>query len=219
MSQLIGRRLVVVIGCGLLLAAGANTVHGEDFFGYCEVVSGPKSAVDIDAPPAYVAPRPTAASPAPVTPAVRPAASPVVHAWSSADPQMTSQARRAIDYYGGAQAVATLGQIPRPPAIVSSATSSLQRGSKPFQTINQDPTVSPYLNLYRDEADPNALPNYFAFVRPQLEQIETNRQQMREMQQLRRQVQGGSPAAAGPPTIGRAARFMDTAQFYGQWQR
>jgi hypothetical protein len=90
------------------------------------------------------------------------------------------------------------------------------RPGKPFQSRSDEPTVSPYLNLYRDEERGAAIPNYFTYVRPQLEQLEANRAQQREVQQLRAQLQSASAAAA--PQFGAqrtAAQFMDTGQFYG----
>jgi hypothetical protein len=99
----------------------------------------------------------------------------------------------------------------------------MYRQVKPFQTVYREPTVSPYLNLYRDESTNEGAPNYFAFVRPQMEQIEANRAQQREIQQLRGQVHGSSSTMAGPPSgmpgTGTPARFMDTAQFYGGFRR
>jgi hypothetical protein len=91
--------------------------------------------------------------------------------------------------------------------------------------VYREPTVSPYLNLHREEATTDGAPNYFAFVRPQLDQIEANRTQQREMQQLRGQLQS-SATVVGPqyrttglPGTGTPARYMDTAQFYGGWRR
>ena len=98
--------------------------------------------------------------------------------------------------------------------------------SKPFETIYREPTVSPYLNLYRAEDESESAPNYFAFVRPQLDQIEANRRQQREIQQLRGQLNGISTTIATPqygsapvPATGTRSRFMDTAQFYSAWRR
>jgi hypothetical protein len=63
--------------------------------------------------------------------------------------------------------------------------------------------------------------NYMAFVRPQLEQQETGREQQRQIQQLKSQLQkmsstGGGSQSANPNS---AARYMDTAQFYRGLQR
>jgi hypothetical protein len=102
----------------------------------------------------------------------------------------------------------------------------MHRQGKPFNVVYQEPTVSPYMNLYRDEGDDEGAPNYFAFVRPQMDQIEANRLQQREIQKLRGQVQGVMLPAGGPSnqatSTGRTsvqARYMDTAQFYGGWRR
>jgi hypothetical protein len=90
--------------------------------------------------------------------------------------------------------------------------------------VGSESTVSPYLNLHRSEENSEGAPNYFSFVRPQLEQQEAQRRQQLEIQRLQRQVQGGPPAVATPqydgasaPKTSRAARFMDTAQFYRGW--
>jgi hypothetical protein len=97
--------------------------------------------------------------------------------------------------------------------------------SKPFDAIEREPTVSPYLNLHRPDDDTESAPNYYAFVRPQLEQMEANRKQQQEIQRLQRQVQRGPGTTAARrggtalPTTGTAARFMDTAQFYSSWPR
>jgi hypothetical protein len=99
------------------------------------------------------------------------------------------------------------------------------RQGKPFQTVYREPTVSPYLNLHRDEVNNEGAPNYFAFVRPQLDQIEANRAQQREIQQLRGQLPANS-TVVGPqyrtsdlPGTGTPARYMDTAQFYSGMRR
>jgi hypothetical protein len=127
------------------------------------------------------------------------------------------------------KARATLSQQPRRTPIqpAPSQPARQQRQQfKPFQTVYRDPTVSPYLNLYRSELDSDSAPNYFAFVRPQMEQIDANRKQQREIQHLRGQLQRVSSTVAGPqyqssgtPGTGTTARYMDTAQFYGGWRR
>lgn len=142
------------------------------------------------------------------------------------DPQVTNQTRQALNFYGGYSARATLSQLPRRAPLQSSASQPARWQPKPFETLDREPTVSPYLNLYRDEENDEGVPNYFALVRPQLDQLEANRMQQREMQQLRGQMQStSSPTgvprqpAGGMPATGTAARYMDTAQFYGGWRR
>lgn len=118
-------------------------------------------------------------------------------------------------------AVPTPQRMPIQPAVSPPAAQS----SKPFENTAGPGTISPYLNLFREDTDAEVLPNYYAFVRPQLEQREANRRQQQELQQLERQMQGG-PMAAGA-SMGTAnsgtrrlpGRFMNTAQFYSGWQQ
>jgi hypothetical protein len=106
--------------------------------------------------------------------------------------------------------------------IQPSGSQAIRRAAKPFETIEREPTISPYLNLDRDEDESQIVPSYFTFVRPQLEQVQTNRLQQRELQRLQGQVQGISMQGVAPPPaairaarVSAPARFMDTAQFYG----
>ena len=93
--------------------------------------------------------------------------------------------------------------------------------AKPFNTIVQSPTVSPYLNLYREE-QAEGVPNYFSFVRPQQRQIQAMRSQAGQLQQIERRVQQATYTAPAQPTAGqeglRAARFGDTGRYYGAWR-
>jgi hypothetical protein len=114
------------------------------------------------------------------------------------------------------------GQPPRRAPTVPSPMPSRRQG-KPFQNMTEDPTISPWLNLDRSE-DLEELPNYYAFVRPQLDQMRTNDANQQNLLHLQREVQNVSTAVVGPqygnsglgPT-GHTARYMDTAQYYGRW--
>jgi hypothetical protein len=134
--------------------------------------------------------------------------------------------RYAPGYFGASASRASLSQLPRRRAIQPAPPQPLRAPTKPFETIYREPTISPYLNLERDEDDAQGAPNYHTFVRPYQQQIETNRLQQRELQRLRGQVQGLSTTVATPqqgdaslPATGTSSRFMDTAQFYGGWRR
>lgn len=134
------------------------------------------------------------------------------------------QVRAAIGYNSNAAASQSVAQLPRRTSSVPAAQPS-RRGAKPFQNVAQDPTITPWLNLYRPE-ELTELPNYFAYVRPQMQQLETNRRAQTDILYLQREVQNVSTAPVGqkygatalPPT-GHSARFMDTAQYYGRWER
>jgi hypothetical protein len=61
--------------------------------------------------------------------------------------------------------------------------------SKPFSTVSPTPTVSPYLNLFREDLGGNDDLNYQTLVRPQLEQQRTNALLQRQNEELSRRVQ------------------------------
>jgi hypothetical protein len=134
------------------------------------------------------------------------------------------QVRAALGYNPNAMPGQAVVQMPRRTPIVPSPQVA-RRQTKPFQTLMRDPTINPWLNLDRLE-NLVELPNYFTFVRPQLDQMETNRRSRADILHLQREVQNVSTSVVGPqygatalPGTGHSARFMDTAQFYGRWER
>lgn len=136
-----------------------------------------------------------------------------------------NRASSAQSHLGRAGSYPAPQQTPGRTSGPSASLRSAHRPTKPFQTLAPDPTVSAYLGLYRDE-NSQELPNYFAFVRPQMEQQEANWRQQREIQKLQRQVQQASTTVVGsqydsnaPQATGHTARFMDTAQFYERWSQ
>lgn len=192
----------------------------------------PAVAIDVDAPPqpaAFVesAVETPPAKPAPIKPFPRPKSAPSAARYQASAPVINNQIRPALNFYGGNPARATLSQFPARSPIQAGPQQPMQRQIKPFNAIYREPTISPYMNLYREENDAEGAPNYFAFVRPQMEQNAANRAQHDELQRLTRQVQGRGRAPAAPQqyqstaTSGRStpARYMDTAQFYGGWSR
>ncbi|MEM6799678.1 MAG: hypothetical protein AAF589_09205, partial [Planctomycetota bacterium] len=136
--------------------------------------------------------RPTKAAPL-VNPGARTPAPPAAYATStSAVAPLTGTARSVLNYYGSAQAAATLQQMPRR-RFISNGGQSSRPAQRPFARTDSGPTVSPYLNLFRDEDD-EAAPNYYAFVRPQQRQIEANRRQQAELSRLQRRVNAATTA-------------------------
>jgi hypothetical protein len=131
---------------------------------------------------------------------------------------------QAKSFYAGASARATLSQFPRRAPIQPIGQRQIRRQAKPFQGTEPEPTLSPYLNLDRDEDDSQNAPSFLTIVRPQLQQMEANQAQQREIQQLRNQVQSMSSGYAAPSQydpgrgdgMNTSAHFMDTAQFYGR---
>jgi hypothetical protein len=125
-------------------------------------------------------------------------------------------------FYASPEARSTLNQLPGPAPVQSAPRlQTTRRGGKPFQAVPTQPTISPYLYLNAGTNQASPMTNYFAFVRPQLEQAESGRQQQREIQQLRSQLQKMSSTGAGSQSVNSnsAAHYMDTAQFYKGLQR
>ena len=105
------------------------------------------------------------------------------------------------------------------PAARRVRTFNRQPVSKPFKHIQQRPTVSPYLNLVRD--DSGAAANYQTLVRPQMEQIDFNRQQEMQLDRLDRQFQDFRSESAFPQQgalnlreTGHTTRFMNRSHYY-----
>jgi hypothetical protein len=133
-----------------------------------------------------------------------------------------NRTRMPAGFYASAEARSTLSQLPGPAPVQSAPRlQTTRRGGKPFQAVPTQPTISPYLYLNAGTNQASPMTNYFAFVRPQLEQAESGRQQQREIQQLRNQLQKMSSTGAGSQsaTSNSAAHYMDTAQFYKGLQR
>ncbi|MEM9186884.1 MAG: hypothetical protein AAGB00_10355 [Planctomycetota bacterium] len=147
---------------------------------------------------------------------------------------LTPAAESVLRFYGRRPAAPARPVAPR--RFVSQATfeqpasseSAADNDGRPFRGASSRPTVSAYLELYREEFD-EASPNYYAFVRPRLQQEQRSRQQQLELQRLRRR--GGAPRQLGggqQPTgpresraaaAGNASRYGDTGQFYSNWTR
>jgi hypothetical protein len=138
-------------------------------------------------------------------------------------PKMHS--RPLINPYATSAGQSAMSKMPRPMPVQSipNAQQSRTRG-KPFTAMQSEPTISPYMNLYRnDPSGQNQLLNYYTLVRPQLDQIDANKKQAADMQKLRNQVLNatqhpsqGQGATSDPSEDGMtvSAHYMDTAQFY-----
>ncbi|MEQ8209010.1 MAG: hypothetical protein RH917_04195 [Lacipirellulaceae bacterium] len=136
----------------------------------------------------------------------------------------TGHSNPAQRYFGTSGAVAT-PQTPRRPAFrqppVTRPTTRTIR--KPFENVTPQSNLSPYLSLDL-LASPNAIPNYHAYVRPQLEQSHQQQKQNAQIQRLQSQVSAvnlpGAPAATnGVPTTGHSTQFMNVGGYYSQPQR
>jgi hypothetical protein len=111
------------------------------------------------------------------------------------------------------QAYGPRNQAPAPQAVEIS-------GTKPFQNIQHAPTLSPYLAMDLIESS-TQLPNYQAFVQPQLQQRAANDAQARELARLRQQVRVATSRGVvsrnptpGVPTTGSSMQFMNMGSYF-----
>jgi len=118
----------------------------------------------------------------------------------------------------------------RIPSVGQSSTSSrLSLGangggalaSKPFDNYSAAPTVSPYLNLFREDLGGNDDFNYQTLVRPQLEQQRFNEQVQRQAQDINRRLQSLSAQPDFNPQgdrnvmpTGHQTVFMNYGHYY-----
>lgn len=148
-------------------------------------------------------------------------APPIVH--TPVEMSANNRTRMPAGFYASPAARSTLNQVPGPAPVQSAPRlQANRRGGKPFQALPSQSPISPYLYLNAGGNASNPVTNYFAFVRPQLDQVESGRQQQREIQQLRSQLQKMSAGGAGSQQSANsnsAAHYMDTAQFYRGLQR
>lgn len=127
-------------------------------------------------------------------------------------------ARAQVGNYGQASAYGqnSSGGGSRVPSL------SPSRAAKPFSTVGSSPTVSPYLNLFREDFDGGGDFNYQTLVRPQFQQLATNQQFQRQnteisqrVQQISAQSAFGNPAGSEQlyPT-GHQTAFGYYSRFY-----
>lgn len=129
--------------------------------------------------------------------------------------------------YGVRQQVQSDLNRGRPAGGVSIRPSFLQGGGavggqtapaeKPFANASHRPTVSPYLNLMRDDLTDEFVPNYHTLVRPQLDQIQFQQTQQRRNEVMYRQLQQVQAQAAFNPQGSETMTptgHMTTFQYY-----
>lgn len=131
--------------------------------------------------------------------------------------QTTGTNNPALNFFGGGKRYAYMQPAPvQAPAPVAVQTAP---PAKPFSEYYQQPTISPYLALDARESDA-AIPNYFMYVKPQLDQQRFNQAQQaqnrRLQQQLRRASAGGTVVTnnGGIPTTGHSAQFLNSGGYY-----
>ncbi len=94
------------------------------------------------------------------------------------------------------------------------------RGTKPFESLQRPPALSPYHNLNRLESD-LGLPNYYSFVRPLQQQQSANRQQAANLRRLQQKVRIATATGivsdnptGGVPTTGHSSQFLNLGGYF-----
>lgn len=98
-----------------------------------------------------------------------------------------------------------------------SASAQVSRSSRgnAAQSRILRPTVSPYLNLYRNDLE--GLPTYQTLVRPQIQQQRVNQVQQTEIYQLRSQLATERAQQAQPlPQTGHASYYRYYSHYYSR---
>lgn len=128
---------------------------------------------------------------------------------------MTNTTRRALHFYGVGN-ISALSQIPVRRVAIPRAKLPPR---KPFSQGYAQPTLSPYLNMFREEETEGA-PNYHALVRPQLQRQQIFRNQNARLNSLNRQVQATevrTTNALGGSRVGDyRTRYNNLGSYYGR---
>lgn len=146
-----------------------------------------------------------------------------VHGQSAYQPgsylRLSGSFNPAMRYFGGAEAHGAHLRPVQQRQVPSQRMQPTAPG-KPFEHAVRRATISPYLSLDLREAE-LGIPNYYAFVKPQLQQRRANQVQAAELQRLQQQLRTASAAggilrnpAGGVPTTGTSTQFMNTGSYY-----
>lgn len=114
-----------------------------------------------------------------------------------------------------------VGQSTRPTNVGRSLTSPGALSGRPFANFTPSPTVSPYLNLFREDVGGNSDLNYHTLVRPMLQQQQFNQQVQRQELDTQRRLQAIAAQSNFNPRgsqqqfpTGHPTAFMYYSRFY-----
>jgi hypothetical protein len=119
--------------------------------------------------------------------------------------------------------IPNVGQSSSPGSRIDTGLGSFGNLNKPYSNYSPAPTVSPYLNLFREDLDGQSDLNYQTLVRPQLNQQAFNERQQRETFDLARRLQSISAQSdfnpsgnVNQPPTGHQTVFMYYGHYYPQ---
>lgn len=138
--------------------------------------------------------------------------------------RVTGQSNPALTYFGGSRAV---HQTPATGRTYMAGPQPVQSAAyvKPYQGLQPTPSISPYLALDQRETE-GGVPNYYLFVKPQLDQHAANQQVQLQNRRLQQQLRRASTTgilprttSGGIPTTGHSTQFMNQGGYYPQLTR
>jgi hypothetical protein len=122
--------------------------------------------------------------------------------------------------------VPNVGQASARGSRIDSGLAAYASGSKPFGNYSPAPTVSPYLNLFREDLDGESDLNYQTLVQPQLRQQAINERQQRDSMAMAQRLQAiGAQSDFNPagsramPATGHQTVFMYYGHYYPAMNR
>jgi len=96
------------------------------------------------------------------------------------------------------------------------------RGTKPFESVQRLPTLSPYHNLNVRESE-FGLPNYHSFVRPMQRQQIANQEQAANLRKLQQKFRVATAtgivsnnSTGGVPTTGHSSQFLNLGGYFSE---
>jgi hypothetical protein len=137
--------------------------------------------------------------------------------------RVSGRSNPALSFYGGSAALAYSARPPRP-APPPRPVNVVPPG-KPFSAVRQASAITPYLGLDAGRESESSLPNYFLYVKPQLDQQRMNQVQQAEYRKLQQQVRtAATPGVVtspngGIPTTGHSSQFMNNGGYYPTLRR
>jgi hypothetical protein len=133
--------------------------------------------------------------------------------------RVSGRSNPALEFFGGSRALqySAAGRTVPMPLPQPVQTAAYQ---KPYSGLNRGPSISPYLALDQIETS-QGLPNYYLYVKPQLDQASTNQAQQVQNRRLQKQMRRATTAgimptstSGGMPTTGHSTQFLNNGGYY-----
>ena len=122
-------------------------------------------------------------------------------------------------YFGGRTAITS--RLPVRNSNPAPQPMDVSGAGKPFEQLQREPVLSPYLSLDLVNDDGTGLPNYYAFYKPQRDQQQKLLSQEARIRKLQQQLRVAGATrtisqdpVVGMPTTGNSSQFMNLGNYY-----